>query len=131
MYAIRNKRPLSTMTGTANRHFTNQPLQLSGVRGKRINNTPPLNAQQRTPKVLNNIRNQEFKNYYNRNNPYVSNRHISGNKNTSPPEVYSNQFLQKSYSKPATSYIKKKTQFLDYLTYIKPLLPNFVRNNPS
>ena len=131
-YAIRNKRPLSTMTGTANCHYTNQPLQLSGVRGKRINNTPPINAQQRTPKVLNNgIRNQEFKNHYNKNNLYVSNSHISGHKITSPPDEYNNQFLQQSYSKPATSYIKKKTQFLDYLTYIKPLLPNFVRNNPS
>jgi len=115
------------MTGTTNRHYTNQPLQL-----RRINNTPPINAQQRTPKVLNNgIRNQEFKNHYNKNNPYVSNRHISGHKITSPPDEYNNQFLQQSYSKPATSYIKKKTQFLDYLTYIKPLLPNFVRNNPS
>ena len=119
------------MTGTANRHYTSRPLQQTGVRDTRINNTPPINAQQRTPKVLNNIRNQEFKNHYNRNNQYINNRHISGNKNTAPPDAYNNQFQLKSYSNPATSYIKKKTQFLDYLTYIKPLLPNFVRNNPS
>ena len=127
MYAIRNKRPLSTMTGTANRHYTNQPLQLSGVRGTRINNTPTT-AQRRTPKVLNSIRNQEFKNHYKKNNPYFSTRHISS---TSLPRVYNNQVQKQSYSKPAANYIKKKTQFLDYLTYIKPLLPSFGRNNPS
>ena len=122
MYSIRNKRPLSSLTGNSQHlNYGNAVFPASnGVRSIPINS--PEATQQRTPKAFNNARNQLFRNNYHQNNPYISTRQTSINNHQ--------LFLPKInprpvYTKPLTNYVKKKTPFLEYLTYIKPYLPNF------
>ena len=97
-----------------------QQLQTNGV-GITRTRSPSKNIQHRTPKAYSKIRKQIFP-YHNNNRPYVNRRHTSVVKDT--PREFSPQGLRKH----SNNYIKKKTKFLDYLTYIKPYLPSVLSN---
>lgn len=124
IYAIRNKRPLSSLTGNS-QHFNHGKAAFPVFNSAgSIPINSPVAAQQRTPKAFTNVRNQLARNQYNLNNPYVSTRQAPIN-NYQP-------FLPKPnprpvYTKSLANYVKKKTPFLEYLTYIKPYLPNFTQ----
>ena len=122
-YAIRNKRPLSSLTGN-NQHTNYGQSVVSSSIGVGSNSikTIPQAVPQRTAKAFSNVRNRAYRNYYNQNNPNFSMRQTSVSNNQ---QFVGKTNTQAAYAKPITNYIKKKTPFLDYLTYIKPYFPSF------
>ena len=121
-YSVRNKMPLSALTGNA-QHRNYQKHQINGNDGI-IWGRPLTKPNHRAPKTYSAVNNQVFHNYNHRNNPYYSSRRHTSNNKSASSSLFQN--LQQRNRKSSTSYIKKKTQFLDYLTYIKPYLPSFV-----
>ena len=122
-YAIRNKRPLSSLTGNNQHRSYGQSVVSSSIGvGSTSIKTLPQTVPQRTAKAFSNVRNQAYRNYYNQNNPNFSTRQTPVSNSQQLVGKTNNQAV---YAKPITNYIKKKTPFLDYLTYIKPYFPSF------
>ena len=125
-YSIQNKQPLSSLTGNSQHRNYGQAVTSASIgAGSSSINASPKAAQQRSPKAFSNIRDYykyTRRNYDNPSNPYYSTHQTS---------VSNNQHLLGKTNhrtvnpKPSTNYIRKKTPFLDYLTYIKPYFPMF------
>ena len=102
-YSLQNKKP------------SYQKIHLNGARRTQIQ--PSLNkGRHRMPKAYNKLR-KEIVSYHHKNNyDYLKTPSVK----ESTPKIFR---TPQTFLDHSTNYIKKKTRFLDYLTNLKPYLP--------